>query len=33
MVFSEDIIKDICNKSGLLFDRAGDFGITIVKGI
>lgn len=25
MVFSEDIIKDICNKSGLLFDRAGDF--------
>lgn len=25
MVFSEDIIKDISNKSGLLFDRAGDF--------
>lgn len=25
MVFSEDIIKDLINKSGLLFDRAGDF--------
>lgn len=25
MVFREDIIKDICNKLCLLFDRAGDF--------